>query len=132
MQSNFTPTKPQNSSPVFVGSRVVGYVRGDTFRKTITGSQHILRTPPALAFDVSSLDDAERLGARLVEVTDRESGRVYRAKIDFIRSNGFAVNRGFGQQIALPLGWFSIDGAPPKSSPAKVQQQPADVQPRLF
>lgn len=123
---------PSKSQPIFVGARVVGYVCGDVFKKTITGSKHILRTPPGIAFDVSSLDDAERMGARLAEATDRETGRVYRAKIDFIRSNGFSVSRGFGNQIALPLGWFSIDGQPPKSSPVKIQQRPADSQPRLF
>lgn len=45
---------------------------------------------------------------------------------------GFAVSRGFGAQIALPLSYFSIDGNPPTSGPAKVQQRPAEVQPRLF
>lgn len=131
MQPNFTPHTSHNSSPVFVGSRAVGYVCGNVFKKTITGSLHILRIPPALAFDVSSLDDAEKMGADRVEVTDRESGRVYAATIEFIRRNGFTVSRGFGAQIALPLAYFSIDGQPPRNTPTKAKaNQPQ--QGRLF
>ena len=54
VQSNYTP--------IFVGTRVVGAVKGDTFFKTIRKS-HFLRKPPAIAFDTNSLEQAKQAGA---------------------------------------------------------------------
>ena len=93
--------------------KVIGRVIGHTFEKSIQGRKHLLRTPPALGFDLSTLEDAERAGATAVAVTDSETGRVYRADIATIRRNGFPVVRGFGRQIALPLSAYSVDGDPP-------------------
>jgi hypothetical protein len=97
------------SIPIRVGRHVVGEVVGDTFKKRVRASSHFLRTPPAIAFGVSTLDDAERAGARYVEVTDTESGCIYRATIATIRARGFELNRGFGEQIALALNLWTCD-----------------------
>lgn len=96
------------SIPVRVGGRVVGFVRGDTFTKRVQASRHFLRKPPAIAFDVQSLITAQRLGATRVEVTDTESGRVYRVQLETIRARGVRVNRGFGDQLALLLHEWNI------------------------
>lgn len=93
--------------------KVIGRVIGHTFEKSIQGRKHLLRTPPALGFDLSTLEDAERAGATAVAVTDSETGRVYRADIATIRRFGFPVVRGHGRQIALPLSAYSVDGQPP-------------------
>ena len=124
--------KPTKGTPIFCGRHVVGEVQNGIFKKSIEFSKHALRTPPGLAFDVSTLDDAEKSGAGSVEVTDRESGRIYRASIATIRAHGFAVNRGFGAQIALALAWWSIDGKPPTGGPAKPQPAPQGKQLSLF
>lgn len=100
-------------------AKPIGIVRGAVFEKTIQGSRHLLRTPAALGFDVSTLEDAERAGASHVAVTDSETGRVYRAAIADIRRNGFPVVRGFGRQIALPLAAYSVDGQPPAVRPGQ-------------
>lgn len=107
-------TSTRNSQPVYASGRVVGYVRKGTFFKTIAAN-HYLRKPPAIAFSVDSLDQAEQAGAVWVQVKDRETGVIYRATIEHIRSRGFAVNRGFEPQIALSLdgGWIvQRKGAP--------------------
>jgi hypothetical protein len=92
--------------PICVGKRIVGRVEGDTFYKSIKGSKHFLRVPPAIAFDVSSLDDAEEAGAVKVQVVDQETGIVYKSTIQHIREYGEEFNRGFGNQIFLVLeGW---------------------------
>jgi hypothetical protein len=109
---------PTKTTPIYSGARVVGKVTGGVFVKTVAGSAHFLRKPPAIAFDVSSLDDAERAGAVQVQVTDRETGRIYRAPLALVRSAGFAVNRGYGAQWALPLCYWSVDGKPPQMTPA--------------
>ena len=94
------------STPIFIGNLVVGKVEGDVFLKSIRGSRHILRKPPAIAFDVSTLNQAEQAGAVIVQVVDQETGITYRAQIAHIKDVGIRIDRGYGEQIALPLeGW---------------------------
>jgi hypothetical protein len=89
-----------------VGTRVVGRVQGDTFHKSIAPN-HYLTTPPAIAFDISTLEDAEQAGAVWVEVKDRVTKTKYKAKISHIWEKGFGLNRNWGEQIALPMdGWI--------------------------
>jgi hypothetical protein len=113
MSARQDTTEPTaRSTPIRVGARTVGEVRGDTFYKRIRFSVHALRVPPALALDTQSLEDAERAGAQSVEIFDSDSGHTYRAAISTIRARGFFLNRGFGEQIALSLGeWRRDDGA---------------------
>jgi hypothetical protein len=106
------------SEPVYAGGRVVGQVRNGTFYKSIAVN-HYLRKPPAIAFSLDSLQQAEQAGAVRVEVRDRETGTIYRATLAHIRERGFSVNRaGFEPQIALPLdGWTKqTKGAPMQPS----------------
>jgi len=99
-------------TPIRVGKFIVGEVRGATFYKNLSASKHFLRFPPAIAFDVSTLIDAERAGAQFVQVTDTETGRVFRQSIAIIRANGFRVARGHGEQIALALDAWTRDTEP--------------------
>ena len=62
-------------TPVRVGRHVVGHVLGDTFYKTLQPG-HFLRNPPAICFDISSLADAEALGARKAHVTNAKTGQL--------------------------------------------------------
>jgi len=99
-------------TPIRVGTRIVGVVERETFYKNLVASKHFLRVPRAIAFDVSTLTDAERAGARFVEIRDGESGRVYRASITTIRAKGFRVARGHGEQIALAVNEFNRNDEP--------------------
>lgn len=133
MQPYFTARKPTRSSrkpiPIFSNGKVVGKVSGETFVKRLYRSRHFLRIPPAICFAVSSLDDAELAGAKLVEIFERESGAIYRAPIELIRSRGIRVCRKHGEQIGLPLAYWSINGQPAKS----LSEKPANPeQPRLL
>lgn len=47
--------------------------------------------------------------ARRVELYDRDSGQVYAAPIALIRTRGFELDRGFGQQVALPLAFWHVE-----------------------
>lgn len=100
------------TSPICVGTKVVGYVAGGVFRKSVRGSVHFLRSPRAIAFDVSTLHDAESAGARFVEITDSETGRKYRAALSTVWAKGWAFNRGFGEQWGVPLGAWNRDDGP--------------------
>lgn len=89
--------------PIYVNGRIVGRVEGDIFYKSIQGSKHLLRKPQAIAFDISTLRDAEAAGARYVQVADTETGRTYEATIARIWQDGREFNRGFGWQRYLAL-----------------------------
>ena len=92
-------------TPIFSGTRVVGVVKGETFFKSIK-KNHFLQIPPAIAFDIDSLEQAENSGAVKVQVTDKDSGTVYRSNIRHIYKHGQRFNRGHGDQIFLVLeGW---------------------------
>lgn len=88
----------------------VGYVQDGEFRKSVRGSVHFLRSPRAIAFDTSTLRDAERAGARRVVVQDTETGKVYRADIDTVLAHGFRVERGHNEQTALTMERWSTSG----------------------
>ena len=124
------------SVPVYLPGRdkPIGYVSGGHFRKTISGSKHMLRSPKAIAFDVCTLDDAQRAGASHVSVTDSETGRTYCAPIDDVRRFGFPVARGHGRQVALTLDRYSVDGEPPEAErrAAATNQERKDLQLGLF
>ncbi len=102
--------------PIYVRGRVVGYVEDGVFRKRLRGSVHFLRRPPAIAFDISSLHDAQDAGATRVEVTDAETGRVYMASIDEILRDGRYLNRGHGQQVYLLMSRWRHPDAPEQLS----------------
>jgi hypothetical protein len=112
----------RQTGAIYVGARVVGHVTGDTFHKTIMGSKHMLRQPKAIAFDASTLADAEAAGAAYCEVHDGESGHNYRTTIAHIRAKGFSLSRGFGVQIALVLAQWTVDGRPPAAPPPPAER----------
>ena len=109
MSSSIVTQKP-SKIPIYTKYRKspVGnvYPGRETFRKTIRGSKHLLRQPPAIAFDTSTLYDAQAAGAVWCEVEDTETRTTYRAKIDRILEKGTAFNRGWGDQIYLEIGFW--------------------------
>ncbi len=82
-------------------------VKNHIFFKTIKEGLYLLK-PPAIAFDVQSLVDAEQVGARMVFVKDIEKEVIYKQFISDIWEKGFNFNRGFGDQIGLELStWYT-------------------------
>ena len=120
-------------TPIYVHGRSspIGYVAGGVFHKSIMGSKHLLRSPRAIAFDRSTLTDAERAGAVWVEVADSETRTVYRASIGDVWAHGFAVRRGYGDQVALALQRFSVNGRP-VAPVFESNQAVKSAQPSLF
>jgi len=101
----------------FVNSRgqATASIVGDLLRKTI-GAQHVLRNPPAIAFDAEHIQAAEEAGVKRMMVRDRDTGAVYRVSFEAFQAKSFEVNRGFGQQRALALRHWQIEGGEPSSS----------------
>ena len=91
--------------------RVVAWVTGDALCKQIDGSKHILHKPHGIAFDRDILDRAEAAGAGRVWIRDRETGDVYRAELAAFWQYGVKLNRGFGDQVVLPMTFFRVQRA---------------------
>lgn len=121
-------------TPIYLDQRVIGQVAGDTFRKSIVGSKHLLRSPRAICFDRSTLRDAAAAGATRVEIVDRESRTVYRALLSTIDAYSFPVRRGHGDQVGLALDRWSINGATPVAErrAAQTNQEREDLQMSLL
>lgn len=102
----FKTQNGQSNTPIYAAGRIVGYVAGATFFKRVFGSKHFLRRPRAIALDVQSIYDAQDAGATMAEITDGETGRVYRVALDVMLRDGFHFNRGWGAQVALPVDDF--------------------------
>ena len=100
--------RPNDTTTILAMGRPVGVVRDGVFSKRCRGSRHMLRRPVGWCLDVGSLDEAERVGASLVQIEDTESGRVYTASIKTIRDNGVPLDRGFGEQLLLPLDKWAV------------------------
>lgn len=99
-----------------------GRVIGQTWVKGVRGSVHMLKAPRGWAVDRGDLAVAESLGATCLEVCDLESGKVYRARLDMLRRKGLSLQRGCGAQVALPLGYWAVDGEPSDAEPAGAAQ----------
>ena len=108
----YTYHTTKNRIPIYIAGkkRPVGHVEGDVFHKNIRFSEHALRRPPAIAFDVQSLEDAEQAGARRVHVRDTETNTVYKSTMSQIWRAGFDLDRGFGKQRALILSAWVRQG----------------------
>lgn len=102
----------QKSTPIYVAGRPkpIGQVIDGVFVKTVAASKHFLLRPRAIALDLQSLLDAQHAGATRVAITDCETRKVYSAPVSLVFESGFRFNRGFGNQIALDLTYWRING----------------------
>ncbi len=100
-----------NSTPIFLGNKVVGHVVGNVFKKRLSKKIHFLRIPPAIANDTSVLKQAEMQGATIFQVIDKDTGDIYTAPIAKIWKLGIRINRGHGEQIYLELCHFDFKSA---------------------
>jgi hypothetical protein len=129
-----SPTRRNQTIPIYIAQRVIGVVAGNCFRKTISGSKHILRRPRAIAFDRCTLRDAAAAGATRIEVLDRETHTVYTIPFETIDRHSFPVLRGHGDQVAVTLEHWAINGNAPvaMASVAQTNLERKELQLSLF
>jgi hypothetical protein len=122
-------------NPITVQGRISGFYmeRNREYYRRVEGSRHFLRKPPSITNDVAALAEAERLGADRVRIVDAETGIEYTCIIAVIREHGTYIDRGYGQQIALPFAYW-IQTAPDGTTtpPTLPKRQAVAQQPALF
>lgn len=102
------------AQPVFsAAGQTIGQVSGTVFSKRVRGSVHMLRAPRGWALDAATLADLRARGVVTIAVTDTETSITYTAPLSEFDAHGVPFNRGFGPQVALPLGYWRVNGQPP-------------------
>ena len=89
--------------------KVIGSSDGVVFRKTIKGSLHILRCPPAIAIDAYAYEQEIKPTHERIEVLDIESNRAYTISIDSFERNKEELDRGHGRQVYARLRFWRCD-----------------------
>lgn len=121
--------------PITVGNKVSGFFmeRTSTYYRRVEGSRHFLKKPAGIANDLAALAEAERLGADRCRIVDSETGIEYLCALPIIYEFGSHIDRGFGQQLALPFAYW-IRTAPDGTvtPPTLPKRQPEATQPALF
>lgn len=100
--------------------------------KLISGRNQFLTTPPGIAFDVSVYEQAKQLGGQVIEVTLLTTGDIYSTSFDTFSKFAVPFNRGFGKQIALPIGYWRKNNQPSEMEKRAEQQAAKTSQLSMF
>ena len=110
-----------NGKPVATASgRKMGVIVGRKFVKHIKGSEHLLRRPPAICYDVLPFDATIVRQCDWLLVTDVETGETYTTSIFEFEKHKFVIDRGHGIQYGLELDYWERDIKHSKDDDAKV------------
>lgn len=92
---------------------------------------HILQKPGAIALDTAMWRAAKERGVRCIEISCSD-GRTFFATAEIFDRYSMPVNRNFGPQLGLPLGYWQINGKPAEMLVQKEQQEAKESQLGLF
>jgi len=84
-------------------------IKDRVLSKKVKRSLHQLRRPPAWCIQKEVLEKARVEGIERVKILDKETNISYMATLNLIFEKGFVIDRGFGEQIALPLHLWEVD-----------------------
>ena len=98
------------------GRNITGAIRDGYLVKVVQGSRHMLRSPKGWAIDAHALATARAAGAVGVFVEDQDTGAVYLADWAALDAHGYRFNRGYGDQVALQLKFWQLEGAPQQAA----------------
>ena len=100
------------------GNRVASVHPGGLLKRTIQ-NKHVLKSPPAIAFDYTCLRQMKEFEVDRLEVHNRNSKEKFRTTFDHFLQKAIDIDYGYGKQKALPLDDWTRKG-------------PDGTQPRLF
>jgi len=94
---------------IYSNGKLVGKVSQGKFKRRIKYSIHALQKPPALALSLDVLRQMEQAGTHEIEMTDIESGKIFRTTLAKFYRFAIPIQRGnFGRQLALPIKYWEI------------------------
>ena len=96
--------------PVKVGNKTVGTLENNKFIKSVNDSKHKLKYPPAWAIDADVFDKEIKPKVTEIIVLDKETGLKYHCSVKTFTRHSFRFNRGFADQYALPLQYWTVEG----------------------
>lgn len=105
------PTTPTRSKPYtdFVNGRMATVARGDTATRTLVLWRYnsgFTQKPPGCALPRAILMAAQQDGLTHIEVTNRDTGAVYRAQLTLYFEKGIPYRHGH-DQIVLPMQYWT-------------------------
>ena len=101
-----------------------GTIQSGVYKKTVSGSRHFLKKPPSIALEVTDLDGVRQHNGKTIEITDRESGKVYSVDFDhFCRHASEPFNRGWGWQRFLTFSHWTVTQGKRKNTPLPIADQ---------
>lgn len=124
-QSTRDETTPVCPGPLLLDNGKAGWNLGPTgelFKNALT--KHLTTDPRGIASDAVLWELAKQRGARTVKVAV-EDGRIFTCSVETFDRYAFPINRGYGRQLLLPLGYWSCNGAP---APALQERQARAVE----
>jgi len=97
---------PQGLKPVGVLEARGGHL---VLVKRVDAGRHLLHFPEeSWAVDANGLRRAQELGVERVEVSDARTGNTWHTPLDYLLARGRHFDRGWGEQVALPLTHWSF------------------------
>jgi hypothetical protein len=99
----------KDKKPVRVNNTVIGYIQNSQFIKSVDGSKHMLRCPPAWAIDAEAFDNEIKSHVSEIIIQDRETGNRYITSVLNFDKRKKAIERGFGKQYYLPLSDWKVE-----------------------
>jgi hypothetical protein len=86
----------------------VGYVDGDTYYRRFVTHLHMLQKPPAMAISKDVIAKLESLKVKQITFWD-ETMQSYKVSFAVFKEKGIPINRGHGDQTALPVQYWKIN-----------------------
>ena len=96
-----------------VGNKTIGNLEDNKFIKTVVGSKHQLKSPPAWAIDAQAFDNEVRSNVTEIVIKDKESGLEYHSSVEHFDKHKGTLDRGFGKQYFLTLNYWEERGNGP-------------------
>jgi hypothetical protein len=103
-----TPAATKGEPVRAADGKIIGRVIGDVFVKVCEERKHMLRTPQSWSCDITALRQAQCLGARYIEIHAKDTHKTYTAPLASFWSRGIRLDRGFGEQLALQLTYWTV------------------------
>jgi hypothetical protein len=101
-----TQRKRRNQSVRNIFSHRIGEIDGEKLKIYASSERHMLQQPRGWSVQTSILQQAKSANVKSVEIIDKELGVVFTSPLDCFWSDGIFVDRGFGEQLCLPINYW--------------------------